>query len=369
MLKKITIFLMLMLLPVNVSAASTAAKGSVLIEAHTRQILYRDNADIKMGMASTTKIMTALIAIENGSMDDLITVSDNAQRQEGSSIYLRAGEQVKLIDLLYGLMLNSGNDAAAAIAEGIGGDIDGFVEMMNEKAAGMGCKNTHFTNPSGLPDSEHYSTAYDMAIIMSYAMENEVFREIVSTKEYQISMTGSLTYLKNHNKLLWKSPDCIGGKTGFTKANGRCLVSCAKRGEAELIAVTLDDANDWRDHISLYDYGFDKVKMINVIKKNDILCTRRIYGTKVNILSADNFSVYAAGNKNMSCKIHLNEQMPEFIYTGTQLGYAEIFSGKYKVGNIKIISGQDVSKTPNPFKEYMRIMMKNILLRNNSHTI
>ena len=251
-------------------------------------------------------------------------------------------------------MLNSGNDAATAIAEYIGGNSKNFAKMMNERVKEMGCKDTNFVNPSGLPEEGHYSTAQDMAVIMSYAMENTVFAEIVSTKEYTISANNSNTYLRNHNKLLWKYPDCVGGKTGYTKAGGRCLVSYAKRGDIPLICVTFDDSNDWSDHVALFDMGFEKVESKNIIKKNDILCTRSINGEKVNILSNNDFSLPLVRKTKITCKIYLKSNLPREITTGTDLGYAEVYCGKYKAGKVELKSGQRV-KRRRSLLEYINI--------------
>lgn len=362
MLKKITVFMIIFtLLPINTYAFETSSNAAILIEAHTGQVLYHDNADVRMGMASTTKIMTALVAIENAEPDYMITVSENAANQEGSSIYLKAGDRVCLEDLLYGLMLNSGNDAAVAIAEGIGESLLDFTEKMNESAEKMGCIDTHFSNPSGLPDDNHYSTAKDMATIMSYAMKNEQFRKIVAAKEYKIVLPGSETYLKNHNKLLWMYPYCIGGKTGYTKSNGRCLVSCAEKDGVELIAVTLDDRDDWNDHISLFEYGFGKVKLKKIIDKNDIITTRRIGDTKINLIAGEDFFVPVSGFvKNISCRVYTKDSIKNGVDIGEKIGYADIYSGKNKLGSISLLSGQSVHMN-NPFKLYMSILKKNIL--------
>ncbi|MBO5060671.1 MAG: D-alanyl-D-alanine carboxypeptidase [Clostridia bacterium] len=366
MFKKLTaVAVSLCLMPTAVYALGTSAESSIVINADTRQVLYKDNAYKRLGIASTTKIMTAIIALENGSTDDIMTVSENAQNQEGSSIYLRTGDKILLGDLLYGLMLNSGNDAAVAIAEGIGETTEKFVKMMNDKAQEIGCTNTHFNNPNGLSDPEHYSTAYDMALIMAYAMENDEFRQIVSTKEYQIKNESSVTYLRNHNKLLWQYEGCIGGKTGFTKATGRCLVSCSEREGVRIIAVTLNDRDDWKDHRNLFDYGFENLKKVKVIQKNDILCTRKIRGIKVNLLSNEDFSISLENGKkrDLSCRVYLDEAVNDEIHFGTKLGYADVFVGDYKVGSIELISGQKVNANrASVFRDNINYMLRFVLL-------
>ena len=216
------------------------------------------NAHRRHPMASTTKIMTALVALENAALDEVVTVTQEAVGVEGSSIYLACGETPRMEDLLYALLLESANDAAAAIAIHVGGSISSFAQMMNDKAKELHLEDTHFKNPHGLSDPEHYTTAYDLARITAAAMENPLFREIVATKHKVIRVKGGTEArtLSNHNRLLRSYEDCVGVKTGFTKVSGRCLVSAAERDGMLLIAVTLDAPDDWRDHTALLDYGF-----------------------------------------------------------------------------------------------------------------
>lgn len=204
--------------------------------------------------------MTAIIAIESGKMDEMATASRSAIYTEGSSIYLEQGEDMKLEDLVYGLMLRSGNDAAVTIAEHVGGSEEGFVYMMNEKAKWLGMTNTHFDNPHGLDSETHYSTAYDMAILTRYAMENKIFQEISGTETY---MAESRSYSwKNKNRLLTQFYEyCTGGKTGYTKQTGRTLVTTAEKDGMKLIAVTLDAPDDWNDHISMFEWGYENYQM------------------------------------------------------------------------------------------------------------
>ncbi len=367
MLKKITALVLgIFFLPMPCYALGTSAEGCVVINAATRQVLYKDNENKRLGMASTTKIMTAIVALENKSTQDIIKVSANAQNQEGSSIYLRTGDEMKLEDLLYGLMLNSGNDAAVAIAEGVGGTVEDFVSMMNKKAGEIGCCNTHFINPNGLSDPMHYSTAYDMALIMAYAMENEEFLKIASTKEYQIVREDSVTYLRNHNKLLWQYKNCIGGKTGYTKSTGRCLVSCAEKDGIRLIAVTLNDRDDWKDHKDLFEYTFEDIENVEVIQRYEILSTKKIRGKKVNLLAAESFELpLKDGRKNgLVCKIHMNEAVNSTILPGMKIGYADIYFKNYKTGSIDIISGQEVKENAvDLFCSSINHTLKHVLLK------
>ena len=236
--------------PAVAEALEVSATAAVLMDADMGQVLYEKNGDRQMLIASTTKIMTALVVLEHAAPDDVITVTPD-HMAEGSSMYLKPGETVTVEELLYGLMLCSGNDAALALADCCGG-LDAFVQAMNEKAAALGMKDTSFANPNGLDDENHYSTARDMAVLAAYAAEDPTFRRICSTKTATVggrSMT-------NHNKLLRQIEGCIGMKTGYTKAAGRTLVSCAERQGRRLVAVTLCDGNDWADHKTLYEMGF-----------------------------------------------------------------------------------------------------------------
>lgn len=232
-----------------------SAKAAVLVDSRGR-CLYAQNAEEKLPMASTTKIMTALVALENADRSLEVTVHPEAVGIEGSSAYLVKNEKMKLSDLLYGLMLQSANDAASAIAIAVGGSVDKFVDMMNQKAVDLGLESTHFTNPHGLYDADHYSSAADMAKIMVEAMRNDIFADIVSTKKYTFtSESGIERTFVNHNRLLWTLDGCIGGKTGYTQKAGRCLVSATKLGDIIFVAVTLSDGNDWRDHVTFHSYA------------------------------------------------------------------------------------------------------------------
>ena len=243
---------------IRAAEVSVSASSSVLYEPTTGTFLCENAPDIQRPMASTTKIMTALVAIENSALDDRIEVDPAAVGVEGSSVYLKPHETLTMETLLYALLLESANDAAAAIAYAVGGSIEGFADMMNERAHSMGLVNTHFKNPHGLHDDEHYTTARELAIIAGTAMKNDTFRQIVSTKKKTLTLRdGTVSRVVcNHNRLLSLYGGCIGVKTGFTKKSGRCLVSAAERDGVLLIAVTLDAPNDWQDHMSLFDHGF-----------------------------------------------------------------------------------------------------------------
>jgi len=238
------------LIPYRAEAVTLSATAAILLDAGTGEVLYEKNADRQMLIASTTKIMTALVVLESACLCDTVEIT-SAHMTEGSSMYLRPGETVCVEELLYGLLLCSGNDAAQALADHCGGT-ERFVERMNAKAASLGMADTSFENPSGLDGERHYSTARDMARLATAAVKNPTFVRICSTVSVQI---GERT-MRNHNRLLNDIDGCIGLKTGYTRAAGRTLVSCVHRGGRCLVAVTLQDGNDWLDHAALYEYGF-----------------------------------------------------------------------------------------------------------------
>jgi len=231
-------------------AANISASAYILMDADTHEVIDEYQSDSKMLIASTTKLMTALVVLEHANLHDTIKVT-SAHMVEGSSMYLEVGETVTVEELLYGLLLCSGNDAALALADACGG-LDEFVRLMNEKAKALGMENSSFENPNGLDGDEHYSTAYDMALLGCAAVNDPVVRKICSTRSATINGRTMI----NHNKLLSRLEGCIGLKTGYTKAAGRTLVSAVERDGRTLVAVTLNDGNDWEDHISLYEMSF-----------------------------------------------------------------------------------------------------------------
>lgn len=239
-----------------------SAQSSAVIDVSTGKLIYEKNANRPMLIASLTKIMTAIVALEYGDLADRVTVSLNAYGEEGSSIYLKAGQEISLEDLLYGLMLRSGNDAAVSIAEHIGGSEEGFAVMMNDTARLIGMRHSHFVNPSGLDAPGHFSTAHDMAMLTAYALMNPHFREIVQTPLKRIAFPEqNVAYLwRNKNKMLRLYPGSDGVKTGYTKKAGRCLVSSATRNGRQIAVVTLKASSDWSDHRLLLNYGFQQTE-------------------------------------------------------------------------------------------------------------
>ena len=238
---------------VRASAPLISANSASLMDAASGRVLFEKSCDTRSLIASTTKIMTALLVIEDCDLQAHVSVPKEAVSIEGSSLNLREGQVISVEELLYGLMLHSGNDAASSLALYHSGSIPAFAGKMNDKARDLGLNGTHFENPHGLDHENHYSTARDLAVLTACALDNPVFLQIVSTKNATIDNRN----YTNHNKLLWMYPDAIGVKTGYTKAAGRILVSAAQRDDRRLIAVTICDKNDWQDHISMLNYGFD----------------------------------------------------------------------------------------------------------------
>jgi len=260
---------------------STHAQSSALIDVQSGRILFSEKGDTQRRIASLTKVMTAIVAIEYGDLSDQVKVSKRAAGREGSSIYLKLNEEMSLSNLLYGLMLRSGNDAAVAIAEHVGGSEAGFVFLMNKMAQTLGMKNTQFRNPHGLDEEGHYSSANDMAMLTAYALKNKIFAEIVKTKEKQApNPYEKWNYSwRNKNKMLYMYDGADGVKTGYTKKALRCLISSATRNEQQLVAVTLNDGNDWIDHREMLNFGFKHFPHSVLATKQDaIVGTSYVYG-------------------------------------------------------------------------------------------
>lgn len=271
MKKLLLIFLLLIIFIPKVSASTNSAHSYILMDANTGRVLLSKDKDSKRLIASITKIMTSVLAIESGKLDNIVVVDSSINKAYGSGIYIEEGEEITLKDLLYGLMLRSGNDAASMIASYVGGSKEEFVKMMNNKAKELGMKNTTFYNPSGLPTpSGNYSSVYDMALLTKYAMKYDIYREIVSTKKYKVT-TNKKTYIwHNKNKLL--NYDFItGGKTGYTEESGRTLVSSAFIDDMNLIVVTIRDSDDWNTHLELYNYARDNYNSYKVLNKNKFI--------------------------------------------------------------------------------------------------
>ena len=318
-----------------------SAENAILLDAQTGRVLYEKQADKQSLIASTTKIMTALVVCEQTNVLDRVRIPQEAVGIEGSSMYLKTGEVMTVQDLLYGLMLRSGNDAAVALAIYCGGTVEGFAELMNDKAHRLGMHNTHFVNPNGLDAPGHYSTARDMAKLAAYAMENPIFAKTVSTK----TVKAADRTLTNHNKLLWSLNGAEGVKTGYTKAAGRILVSSCKRDGRRLIAVTMNDRNDWQDHKKLMEGGFADFSVRQLITAGECLGTAQVMsGEKktVQLLAAEDFS-YALTQREQP---ELVLPKPDFVYApvvyGQEAGFAYVCLKGKAIGKIPLVYGETV---------------------------
>ena len=326
-----------------------SAKSYVVMEQSTNSVIFSKNMNVRMKPASTTKILTAICAVENARLTDLVTVSKNAAYQEGSSMYLKEGDKVTLENLVYGLMLNSGNDAAVAIAEHIGGSVEKFSNIMNNKAKDIGAVNSNFENPNGLDSDEHYVTAYDLALITSYCLNNEKFSEIVATKSKVIKGNDGLNkYLSNHNKMLHTYPDCIGVKTGFTKKSGRTLVTSAKKDGIKIIVVTLNAPNDWSDHKKLLDRGFLSVEKEKIIDNTKVVDEVNIKGgtkEKVSVKCEEEFyGVKIKGNDETFDVVYKYDKLKAPVISMQKAGEALVYKNGKEIFKTNLITTEDVEK-------------------------
>ena len=309
-------------IPVRAGAVGTSASCAILMDADSRRILYAQNIYEARLIASITKLMTALVAVEQEpDLEQVVTIQPEWLGSEGSSIYLKPGEQITLKALLYGLLLQSGNDAAMAIACFVAGDEASFVELMNQKAWELGMDHSSFANPSGLNHEDHYSTAYDMALLACACLENETVADICSTRT--ITIEGRT--FANHNRLLYQYEGCVGMKTGYTERAGRTLVSAARRDGQTLVCVTLNDGNDWKDHASLLDYGFSTYPRVILCEKGQTFGGLPVSGsllTAVEAVAAREVSFPLMEGEELELEVNLTDAVQAPISAGTVMGIA-----------------------------------------------
>ena len=374
-MKKLALILsFLLLFTYNISFAQDlkiVAEGAILIDGETGQILYEKNSHKQLYPASTTKIMTAILAIENGNMDDIVTIDEEiVSLTDGSHIALEVGEKLKFKDLLNALLIESANDAALAIAKHISGSIKEFVQLMNEKAKDIGALNTNFTNPNGLPDENHVTTAYDLSLIAKYAMEIDEFRDIVKNYTYEIPVTNKkdeIRYLKSHNRLLYSTKkidvdgqwvpikyDGVNGvKTGYTQAAKSCLVTSAKRNNQELIAVVLksEGSDLYSDIHKLLNYGFDNFEKVIVSNNNQFVDNIPLIGGTYSLVAGVTdgnlvVNIPHGNREKIEERIHIEEEIHAPIKKGQVLGKIEYYLGDELLGETNIISTLDIDKMP-----------------------
>lgn len=327
------------------SPLSLSAESYVLMDESSGRVLLEKNPHNKMAMASTTKIMTALIALENSNLDDKVRIDERSINIEGSSIYLKNEEIISMEDLLYGLMLRSGNDSAVAIANHVCEDEEQFVKLMNEKAKSLNAFNTNFTNPHGLSHKDHYSTAYDLALITREAFKYDVFKDIVSAKSHTAHRAEN-GYFLNKNKTLWEYPDGDGVKIGYTMAAGRCLVSSANRNGMRLIAVSLQSPNWFNDHYRLKDYGFDNFKPYTIYNKGQMM--KKVTKDDMDIyLVAENDLIYPLKDdetKAIKVNVNVNKNIELPLEAGDILGTIETYSEGVLIKRDHLVSQNEVKE-------------------------
>lgn len=331
----------ILFLPVKAGAIS--AECAILIDAQTGRVLYEKKTEEKSLIASTTKIMTALVICEQTNVLDRVKIPKEAVGIEGSSMYLKEGEVLTVQELLYGLMLQSGNDAAVALAIYCGGTVEGFTELMNDKAHRLGMTQSHFANPNGLDSPGNYSTARDMGILTAYAMQNPIFAQTVSTK----TITIGERCLRNHNKLLWQLEGANGVKTGYTKAAGRILISSVTRMGRQLIAVTFNAPDDWQDHKTLIEDGFSRFTVQQLVRQGQTLGQLELAGgqeTSVDLIAAEDFSYSLAQGERVTISL------PEagFAYApvaeGQEAGFAHILVDGTAVAKVPLVYGATIER-------------------------
>ncbi len=346
-------------LPVDELAVS--AEACILVCANTGETVYSKNADTKLPMASTTKLMTALVVSENAELSDVVSVTKESVGIEGSSMYLHNSERISVEDLLYALLLQSANDAAYALALHTAGSVEGFAKLMNDRAASIGMKNSSFVNPHGLDDEMHYTTAYDLSLLMRECIRNETVSKIMSTAKYTtVSTDDSHTRVfSNHNRLLRTYDGCIGGKTGYTKRCGRCLVTAASRDGLTFICVTLNAPDDWKDHTALYDRGFADYRHVELCGSGEISYDVPIIGGKSAYVEADCEGVSAVISANCNTvtqKVFLNDFYYADISEGEKLGSVVFYCDKGQLAHCSISATQSVERIKYKANIFQRIL-------------
>ena len=324
-------------------AEAVSAKRAYALDCVSGRVLFERSADDRSLIASTTKIMTALVVCEQCNVLDRMRIPKEAVGIEGSSMYLKEGEILTVQELLYGLMLSSGNDAAVALAIYGGGTVEGFVGMMNDKARNLGLRNTHFENPNGLDSPGHYSTARDLAVLADYAMENPIFYKTVSAKNVTIGDR----YLHNHNKLLWRVEGADGVKTGYTRAAGRALVSSATRQGRRLIVATLDAPSDWQDHQKLLEEGFARYQVHRLVNTGERVGTLEVAGGdthQVELMAAEDFDYALADGETWFLQL----SGPGFVYApaveGADAGFVHVLVEGKAVGKVPVVYGSTIEQ-------------------------
>lgn len=335
-MKKI-ILIALLFFPIIIKGIDINATSAILMDTDNHRIIYSKNIHESRSVASISKIMTAVLAVESGKLDDEVVINDSIKKAYGSAIYIQVGEKMTLKDLVYGLMLRSGNDAALAIADYVGNGVDNFVSMMNHKAKEIGMKNSTFNNPSGLDEEAgNFSTAYDMAILTSYAMQLKIYRKIVKTKQYKLQTNKNTYVWNNKNKLLKLYDYTTGGKTGYTKIAKRTLVTTASKDGVNLVSVTLNDGNDFNDHMEMFEYAFSNYKNYNILKKGTINIYDENYYKNYILYIKNSFSYILTDDEKDSISIKYKIKKKSEVKPGEEIGEAIVKLGDKIIHKEKI---------------------------------
>ena len=328
MKKLIIAVLCFLVLPIQGKAYETSATSAILMDMDSGRILYEKNIHTIRSVASISKIMTAILAVESGKLEETVTIGEEIGEAYGSGIYIRVGEQMTLKDLVYGLMLRSGNDAALAIAKYVGGSVENFIEMMNQKAKELKMKNSTFHNPSGLDEEKgNMSTAYDMAILTSYAMKNETYRQITGTKKYTLKTNMNNYVWTNKNKVLQTYKYATGGKTGFTEIARRTLVTTASKDHLNLVVVTLNDGNDFEDHKNLYEEAFKIFKTYQILSKGTIEIPNENYYKYQTLEIKEDYYYSLANDEKQSIILKFELEKKREYKEGDQIGKVKVLAG------------------------------------------
>jgi len=362
------VLMVLLLLPADIAfslpSPKLTARAALLLDQATKRILYSKNAHEKLPMASTTKIMTAILALESGRMADVVRVSERAVQIGGSSIYLEAGEKKTLEELVWGLLLRSGNDAAIAIAEHLSGNVEKFAELMTRRAAELGARQTKFSNPHGLHQEDHYTTAYDLALLAAHAMSKPEFREMAATREKKISWgdrpEGRL--LRNQNKLLTMYEGAEGIKTGWTTPAGRCFVGASSRNGWRLVGVVLNAPQMWEDSVRLFDFGYQHYRWETVIRAGQPLKRAAVVrGVRDNVMLVAESEVGIPLKEDevdyLRFRFHIREPLNAPLSAGERVGELQIYFGNTLVRTVSLLAGDAVQRRG------LRLIARNFLRR------
>lgn len=332
-----------------ISAVADSSKSSIVMDLDSGRVLYENDANHQRLIASITKIMTAILAIENGDLDKKVIVGEEVLSMYGTNIYVEVGEKMTMRDLIYGLLLRSGNDAAVVIAKEIGGTEAKFVQMMNSKAREIGMKNTVFKNPHGLDEvTKNYSTAYDMALLSKYAFSNKIYRKIVATKKYEVS-TGKKTYLwYNRNRLLDNYKYCTGGKNGYTPSAGKTLVSTASKGNLNLTIVSLNDGDSYSNHQNLYENMFSKYHRYKIVDKDSFVVSKDFSDKNVYLKKSFYYPLTDSEINDIRTVVHFFDSS-----SSDKVGVVDIYLNNQKIGNLSIY-GQEKKKEQFSFFRWIK---------------